>query len=202
MLKKLMLVLVSISIIIFSIGCEGSITKIEELPETEELPEAISTEEDLWINTREEVIVVIEEVEITGEITSTVSRFEWPRENDQANFEIEGSKYAYYEDSIILKIEDKWILFSRFEDWAEDNNIKMSGGFMSVGYDKSDEEEIFGGLNQEAIDEILEKISDEVSEDENYETNKDSIIEKVFKENGITHPDKINAAKSKMIISK
>lgn len=43
---------------------------------------------------------------------------------------------------------------------------------------------------------------DEVNKDDNYEKNKDSIIEKVFKKNGIRDPDKINAAKSKLIISK
>lgn len=42
----------------------------------------------------------------------------------------------------------------------------------------------------------------EVKEDEDYEKNKDLIIERVFKENGITDPEKINAAKDKLIISK
>jgi beta-lactamase regulating signal transducer with metallopeptidase domain len=171
----------------------------KEDPGTEELPEVIQIEDELWVNTGGEVVVAVDEVEIIGEITSIIGRFEWPKENNQANFDIEGSSYGYYEDNMVIKIEDKWILFSRIEDWA---GINISGGFMSVGYDKSDEEEIFGDLNEEEINKVLENISEEVAEDEDYKKNKDSIIEKVFKSNGVKDPKKINAAKSKLIISK
>ena len=73
---------------------------------------------------------------------------------------------------------------------------------MSIGYDISYEVTIFGDLNKEEINKLTEEIMAEVKEDEDYEKNKDLIIERVFKENGITDPEKINAAKDKLIISK
>lgn len=84
----------------------------------------------------------------------------------------EGSSYAYYKDNIAVKIEGKWILFSRLEGWVEDKNIEIWGGFVSEGYSLSDREENFGDLNQEQIDEITEEIMDEVGENGYYEKTK------------------------------
>ena len=71
-----------------------------------------------------------------------------------------------------------------------------------VGYSGSFQEEIFGDLSREEIDKILNEISEEVRQDEEYEKNMDSIIEDVFKENGIEEEEKINTAKAKIEISK
>lgn len=71
-----------------------------------------------------------------------------------------------------------------------------------VGYSESHREEIFGDLNREEINEILDKVSEEIAQDEEYRKNIDSIIEKVFRENGIEDEDKINTAKTKIGISK
>jgi uncharacterized lipoprotein NlpE involved in copper resistance len=72
-----------------------------------------------------------------------------------------------------------------------------------VGYSENDSKEIFGDLSEEEINEITEKIADRVYEDDEYESDKkDSIIQDVFKENGIEDENKIDAAKSKITISK
>ncbi|MDY0236552.1 MAG: hypothetical protein RBR71_11005 [Gudongella sp.] len=201
-MKKFILILLFISLIIFSIGCESSKPEVTEIPETQELPpEMISLIDGIWVNTDKEIISEIDEDEIIGEIKSD-DILDIKGEYNTENSKIVGSSYAYYKENIIVRIEDKWILFSTIEEWAKDNDIDISGGFMSIGYDLSDEATIFGDLNKEEINKITEEIMAEVEEDDDYEKNKDLIIEKVFKENGITDPDKINAAKSKLIISK
>ncbi|NMA49538.1 MAG: hypothetical protein GX947_07195, partial [Tissierellia bacterium] len=175
-------------------------TEVTEDPETEELPEMISTIDGIWVNTDKEINLEVDEDKIIGEIRAE-DIFDMTGEYKTENSKIVGSTYAYFGDSIVVRIEDKWILFSTIEDWASDNDIKL-GRAMSIGYDLSYEATIFGDLNKEEINKITGEIMAEVNEDDNYEENKDSIIEKVFKENGIRDPNKINAAKSKLTISK
>ena len=169
-------------------------------PETGEFPEMISTIDGIWVNTDKEINLEVDEDKIIGEIRAE-NIFDMTGEYKTENSKIVGSTYAYFGDSIVVRIEDKWILFSTIEDWASDNDIKL-GRAMSIGYDLSYEATIFGDLNKEEINKITGEIMAEVNEDDNYEENKDSIIEKVFKENGIRDPNKINAAKSKLTISK
>lgn len=77
------------------------------------------------------------------------------------------------------------------------------GKAIVICYDLDDSEEIFGDLSDEEIKDITEQIIDKVSKDDDYkEDKKDSIIEDVFKENGIEDDNQINAAKSKITISK
>ena len=80
--------------------------------------------------------------------------------------------------------------------------VTNTGGGIVIGYSVEDKEKIFGSLNTEEIQNIIGKIRDEVEEDENYADNLDSIIEKVFKESGINDTEKLEAAKSKLTISK
>lgn len=76
-------------------------------------------------------------------------------------------------------------------------------GTVVVGYSEDDSEDVFGDLSEEEIKDIIEKITNKVSADDEYTIDKkDSIIEDAFKENGIKDENKINAAKSKLTISK
>ena len=162
--------------------------------------EMFSLTDEIWVNTGEEVNVEVDQDQIIGEIKLD-DIWEMTDISNKEDSKIIGSTYAYYEDSIIVKIEDKWILFSTIEDWARDNDIKL-GKVFSIGYDVGDVEEIFGDLNQEEINKITEEIMNRIKKDKDYEKNKDLIIEQVFIENGITDQDKIKAAKSKLIITK
>lgn len=81
---------------------------------------------------------------------------------------------------------------------GETNNVAG----LVIGYSSEDKEEIFGSLSTEEIGDIIGKITDEVAEDENYADNLDSIIEKAFKESGINDIERVEAAKSKLTISK
>lgn len=65
-----------------------------------------------------------------------------------------------------------------------------------ITYDITKEKEIFGELSKEEIADILTDIANEVYEDENYNDNFHSIIEKVFKNYGIDDSLKLNSARS------
>lgn len=116
--------------------------------ETQEFPEMISLIDGVWVNTDKEIIVEIDESQIIGDIRAD-DIFDILGEYNIENSKIISSAYAYYEDDIVVKIEDKWILFSPIEEWAKDNDIEISGGFMSISYDLSYETTIFGDLNEE-----------------------------------------------------
>lgn len=76
-------------------------------------------------------------------------------------------------------------------------------GTVVIGYSEDDSDDIFGDLSEGEIKNIIEKITNKVSEDEEYTIDKkDSIIEEVFKEKDIEDENKINAAKAKLTISK
>lgn len=86
---------------------------------------------------------------------------------------------------------------SNEEEFEEDIN---TGGGIVVGYSAEDKEKIFGSLSTGEIDVIMNKISDAVAKDENYENNLDSIIEEAFKESGINDNEKLEAAKAKLTV--
>lgn len=65
----------------------------------------------LYCYTGEAVEADIEESDVLGKITSTVSRTEVPTENGQANIPFKGAPYARYGDDMIVFMNDGWILF-------------------------------------------------------------------------------------------
>ncbi|OZV14071.1 hypothetical protein CIW83_01205 [Tissierella sp. P1] len=85
-----------------------------------------------------------------------------------------------------------------FEDIEE---VIVEGG-TKIEYAREYEEDIFGDLSIEEIEKIIDEIFKKVSKNDNSESNIGLIIEEVFKEYGITDEDKLNAAKSKITISK
>lgn len=135
----------------------------------------------------DEVPIEIDKNEIMGKILSTVKYFETPTENDQANFEIKGSKYAQYEDSIVVLIDGNWILFINSKNWDS---------ALSIHYDEYLKKDIFGDLSDEEIYKILRVISMDIRKDKDYENNLELIIENAFKEFGIDDSSKLNYAKS------
>lgn len=198
-MKKSILILLSISILILSIGCENSKTEYKEFPEGFP-PEMILVHKSIWVNTGKKVTGEIDDIVISGEIESIVERIEVPTQDGQSNFEIKGNKYAQYENKIIVSIENEWILFITLEDWNKENANK--GPKIQISYANSDKEEIFGDLNDEIIQGIIEKIASEVEKDKDYEKDFDEAIEKVFKDSGLDDILDLEAAKSKIYIYK
>jgi hypothetical protein len=67
----------------------------------------------LFLDTGKEVSIEIGDSEIIGEVVSSVAQHEKPTENGQTNFGSIGSKYAYYEENIVVLINNEWVLFER-----------------------------------------------------------------------------------------
>lgn len=87
------------------------------------------------------------------------------------------------------------------EEVDEIEVVEVVGG-TKIDYAREDEAEIFGNLPREEIIEIVDEIFEKVSNDEDFENKIDSIIEEVFKNHNITDEDNLDAAKSKLNISK
>ena len=71
----------------------------------------------LFLDTNKEISIEIGDSDIIGEVVSSVNQNEKPVENGQTNFGSIGSKYAYYEDGIVVLLKNKWIFFEK------ENNI-------------------------------------------------------------------------------
>lgn len=67
----------------------------------------------LYLDTGKQVSVEVDDSVIIGEINSSVDQSEKPTEEGQSNFGSIGSKYAYYEENIVVLINNKWILFEK-----------------------------------------------------------------------------------------
>lgn len=87
------------------------------------------------------------------------------------------------------------------EEVDEIEAVEVVGG-TKIDYAREDEQDIFGDISKEEIIEIVDEIFEMVSNDEDFENNIDSIIEEVFKKHGIRDEDNLDAAKSKLKISK
>ena len=195
MKRIFVLVTVFIGVALLTVGCSNA----KEEPPKVELQEMIMIKNKIWKNTGFPMTVQVDEDEIKGEVTSTVESFEIPTENDQANFDIKGSKYSLYGKNFVVSIDNEWILFLKEEDWTTID--KTFNNIITIDYSKLDLE-VFGDLSQEEIDNLFMDISNEIYEDEDYESNLNSIIVSVFKEYGLDISSNIDEVMSNLKISK
>ena len=77
----------------------------------------------IFMDTGKELSVEIDPSAILGEITSSVTGDKRPTEDGQSNFECVGSQYAYYEDGLVVLINNEWYLFER-----DDSSFSIVGG--------------------------------------------------------------------------
>lgn len=76
-----------------------------------------------------------------------------------------------------------------------------AGKGVSIEYDIKYEEDIFGDLSKEQINEIVDGIFEKLSKNDEYKENTDLAIEEIFKEYGITDVNKLEAARNRILIS-
>jgi len=77
---------------------------------------------ELYLDTGKQIPVEIDESAIIGEVSSSVDQSEKPTEEGQTNFVSIGSKYAHFEDNIVVLINDEWVLFVKETvDYTEDH---------------------------------------------------------------------------------
>jgi len=188
MKKITLLVTVLFCIVLLIVGCSSTKGKAPEEPWTG----LIMADGEIYAYTGDEVPVEIDKSSIIGKVTSIIKYYETPSEDGQANFEIKGSKYAPYEDNMVVLINNEWILFLNEEDW---------GKGISIQFDGSLEEEIFGDLSQENIAKLMGRISLEIKKDKNYFNNLDTIIENSFRKFGIEDNSNLEYAKNYLKIT-
>lgn len=105
--------------------------------------------------------------------------------------------YADNFDSIIVDIfKESGINDTDRLEEAKTRLAIQNNGSLKIEYDIDTEKEIFGEMSKEKKGKLLSDLASEVYEDEDYESNLDSIIERVFKDNGIEDPLILNAAKT------
>ena len=105
------LIVVSIIIIIFIVGLITNPKSNEAI--TSDRRPMIMVNGELYLDTGKEVSVEIDESAIIGEINSSVGQSEKPTENDQSNFGLIGAKYAHFDDNIVVRINNKWVIFEK-----------------------------------------------------------------------------------------
>ena len=67
----------------------------------------------LYLDTGRQMSVEIDESAIIDEISSSVDQSEKPTEDGQTNFGNIGAKYAYFEDNIVVLLNNEWVLFEK-----------------------------------------------------------------------------------------
>lgn len=166
---------------------------------TEDSQEILRVNKKNWYSTQKEILIDPDENEILGTITSSIEEGQIPEVDDQSSFGEVGSQYALFDESLLVNLGGKWVLFIDEKNWEENNgNISVKGS-ITISYSDSKKEEIFGDTSDREISIILEKILKEL-EKGNIE-DKNIIIERVFKESGLSDALLIESAKSNLIIS-
>jgi hypothetical protein len=89
----------------------------------------------------------------------------------------------------------------KLDEEIEVNEIEVENKGVKVEYPVEYEEDIFGDLSKEEINEIVDEIFEKISKSDKYKENIDLAIEEVFKEYGITDENNLQVAKDKIIIS-
>ena len=105
------LVLAAIAITVLIIGLITNPKSNEAT--TWDLRPMIMVNDCLYLDTGKQMPVEIDESAIIGEISSSVDGSEKPAKEGQTNFGLIGSKYAYFEDNIVVLINNEWVLFEK-----------------------------------------------------------------------------------------
>ncbi len=73
----------------------------------------------LYLDTNKEVSIDAGDLDIIGKVVSSVAQHEKPTENGQTNFGLIGSEYAYYDDGLVVLLQNKWIFFEKDTESTE-----------------------------------------------------------------------------------
>jgi hypothetical protein len=67
----------------------------------------------IYLDTGRSIAAKIDESAIAGRILTSVGSSEIPTENNTSNFDAGGASFAYYEDGLVLLLNDQWIFFEK-----------------------------------------------------------------------------------------
>jgi len=111
--KKPTLWVLIVAAIVIIIVIAGLITNPKPAAELNDLRPMIMVNGELYLDTGKEVLVETDESAIIGETTSSVEQSEKPTKEGQINFGLVRAKYAYFEDNIVVLINNEWVLFEK-----------------------------------------------------------------------------------------
>lgn len=76
----------------------------------------VMIKDQLYLDTGKKMSVKIDDSTILGTITSEVDSSEIPTQNGQSNFGCVGAAYTYYDDGIVVMINNEWQFFRKEVD--------------------------------------------------------------------------------------
>ena len=112
-MKKIISSVLLLLLIVTIIACGNK--EVEEGMLGDRIP-MIMVEEHIYLDTGKQMEFEIDDVAIIGTITSEVDGSEIPAQNDQSNFGCIGAEYAYWDDGIVVMINDEWQFFRKETD--------------------------------------------------------------------------------------
>ena len=87
---------------------------------------------EIFLDTGKELAVEIDPSEVLGEITSSVTQDRSPTKDGQSNFGCVGSQFAYYEDGLVVLINNEWYLFERDDSSTSTVGVASEPGSTAV----------------------------------------------------------------------
>ncbi|MFU0826530.1 MAG: hypothetical protein ACFWTJ_03190 [Lachnoclostridium sp.] len=100
------LLLVAICFVIFFYPKSSDNAKWDKKP-------MIMVDNTIYMDTGKEIEEEIAESFIAGKIISSVDGTNKPTKNGESNFGCEGAPYAFYNDGLVVMINNKWIYFEK-----------------------------------------------------------------------------------------
>jgi len=73
----------------------------------------IMVEGEIYMDTGKQMTAEMDDSAFLGTITSSVDGTEMPTQNGESNFGCEGAQYAFYEDGLVVMLQDKWVFFEK-----------------------------------------------------------------------------------------
>nr|WP_312578079.1 hypothetical protein [Sedimentibacter sp.] len=141
------LIVIAIAILIVIVVL---ITNSKSNDETWDLRPMIMVNGELYLDTGKEVPVEIADSAVVGKITSSVDASEKPTEEGQTNFGLEGANYAYFEDNIVVLINNEWVIFEKETEFSEVKvylNKENNGMYEEITIETKDNQKTFQWRN-------------------------------------------------------
>ncbi len=141
------LIVASIAILIVIVVL---ITNSKSHDETWDLRPMIMVNGELYLDTGKKAPAEIAESAVVGQITSSVDASEKPTEEGQTNFGLEGANYAYFEDNIVVLINNEWVIFEKETEFSEVKvylNKENNGMYEEITIETKDNQKTFQWRN-------------------------------------------------------
>lgn len=130
----------------------------EESNEIWDLIPMIMVNGELYLDTGKQILEEIDKSAIIGEISSSVDGSEKPTKEGQTNFGLIGTKYAHFEDNIVVLINDEWFLFAK-ENIGYIKNIDNKRFYIMTADDGAPHGCEYGTTRETGQIDILEMLS-------------------------------------------